>query len=82
MAIIFFPSGFREANREELSGTCEEAYTSWNRSHFPSKLLRIAALPDPERRAELFGQADGVARRLSSPWLHERVARSRDSPNP
>ena len=43
------------------------------------ELLRIAALLDPARRAQLFEQADEVARRLSSPWLHERVARSRGS---
>ena len=43
------------------------------------ELLRIAALLDPARRAELFEQADEVARRLSGPWLHERIARSRGS---
>jgi DNA-binding winged helix-turn-helix (wHTH) protein len=48
---------------------------------YRGELLRVAALLEPTRRADLFGCADEVAHRLSSPWLHERIARSRHAAN-
>jgi hypothetical protein len=43
------------------------------------ELLRIAALLGAEERQQLLDQAKEVAQRLSSPWLQERIARSRAS---
>jgi DNA-binding winged helix-turn-helix (wHTH) protein len=45
------------------------------------ELLRIAALLHPESRAQLLEQAAEVARRLSSPWLHERIAHGHGAAN-
>lgn len=43
---------------------------------YRGELLRIDALLDSERRAQRLAEADDIARRLGSRWLHERVARS------